>query len=115
MDYFIQSFLPHGLKWLKYTRNDKGEINDNFVSDDIMVELPAGSSEKNVVKVNEEQHAFLMSDVQFKKLLTLAKGGVRFIDKFPARMLDDKTRLAEKDAQIRQLQADLARARAGQV
>lgn len=115
MDYFVQSFLPHALQWRKCTKDANGAVVDNYVSEDIAVELPAGSSDKNVVKLTQEQHDFLMSDEQFPRLLTLAKGGVRFIDKLPHRMLDDKTRINDLTEQNRKLQAELAQAKATQV
>ena len=113
MDYFVQSFMPHAMKWNKCRRDEKGQIVDDYADPETMVELPAGSSEKNVVKINEEQYSFLMSDIQFQGLLKLPKGGVRFIDKLPHRMIDDKSRINDLTEQNRKLQAELAAAKAG--
>lgn len=111
MDYYVQSFLPHKIQWLKIIRDNDGRIVPNYIDPDIMVELPAGSDDKNVVKITQEQYDFLNDDTQFKKLLTLNKGGVRFIDRMPSRMIDDKEKLNSALSENAQLKAELAKLR----
>lgn len=109
MDYYVQSFLPHRLQWLKINRDKDGRIIPNYIDPEVMVELPAGSDDKNVIKITQEQYDFLNADVQFKSLLKINKGGVRFIDRMPSRMIDDKEKLASALSENAQLKAELAK------
>jgi hypothetical protein len=113
MDYFLESHLPHALQFMVCKHNDIGETDDMLYPDDVMVTIPAGTDQRHVIKINEAQKAFLEEDKQFNKLLALNKGGVRWIDKIPSRMLDEKERLAEMQKKMQELQAENTRLKAG--
>jgi len=113
MDHFIESHLPHALQFMVCKHNENGETDDRLYPDEVAFTIPAGSDPKHVVKCSEEQKAFLEQDKQFKKLLELNKGGIRYIDKLPTIMLSEQERENELRKQINDLRAENAKLKAG--
>jgi hypothetical protein len=112
MDYYLESHLPHALQFMRCKHNEDGATNDVGYPEEVVVTIPAGTDPKHVVKLNDAQKAFLEEDKEFKKLLTLNKFGIRWVNAMPSRMLSESERMEEMKRKINEQNAEIARLKA---
>ena len=113
MDYYLESHLPHALQFMKCKQNAEGATDDVGYPDEIVATLPAGTDPKHVIKLNEEQKAFLEKDKEFSKLLKLNKFGIRWVNAMPSRMLSETERMEEMKRKINEQASEISRLKAG--